>query len=177
MRLNLAMAYRTLGQAQIFSQEYSDAATSLENAAEQFQWALDRFSPERQPQYVGWTQAGLGSTRRLQSYLEVVDEFNARNAQDHAAEIASRASAIDFLQQAITSFNICLAQDKATVGSQIFNHNVLQCACVPYAREARDALATLVAETPAITTTQAGAQTNSPSQTPDAVTGEIGGQP
>lgn len=138
--MNLGLAYRLLGQALLFRGEYTDADAALENAAVQFDEALARFSPEEQPQYVGWTQVGMGVTRRLQAAIRAVEEVNALNAGDAATAGAKKAEAIGFLQQAIAAYDVCLAQREATQGNPVFQRRILACACEPYSRDAHSAL-------------------------------------
>lgn len=162
VRLNLGIAYRVLGQAQLLAQDYAGAQPSLVRAADEFEWALSRFDVEREPQYVGWAQAGLGSTRRLQSYLATVDEFNARNASDAAAAGAAHDAALQRIRESVSAFEACVNLDSVTAGNQVFHRNVLECACQPYAREAQQAQATLEAPAPVITDTQAVGESGLP---------------
>lgn len=149
--LNQGIAYRALGQAQIFGQDYAGAGASLDRAADLFTGVLARFSGAQKPQYEGWAEAGLGSTRRLQAYLSTVDAFFAQQAKDAEGEVAANAAAMQKLGDAITAFDACLALDATTAGNQVFHKNVLECSCVPYAVEARAAQATLSAATAAVT--------------------------
>lgn len=139
-RMNLGLAYRLLGQSLITAGQYAEAERALEQAVTQFDLALQHFSPEKQPQYVGWTRVGLGVTRRLQAAIRAVEEVNALNAGDTGAAEQKHGEAINFLQQAIESYDICLAQREATRGNPVFQQRILTCACEPYAREARTTL-------------------------------------
>jgi hypothetical protein len=142
-RMNLALAYRLLGQVEIFSGNLSAAEATLAQAADAFNQTLQDFDPATQPQYVGWSHAGLGVTRLLQAHIHNVAHINALNAQESAtaADALSRAELL--VEESIDALESCLALESSTMGSPTFQKQILNCACRPYLQQAQTMLTDL----------------------------------
>lgn len=144
VQMNLGLAYRVLGLARIFEQNYEAAAEALAGAETQLRAAAAAFPVEESPQYYAWSQMGLGLTYRLQAHLATVDEFFATEAGNGEEAAAARTQAIALLDETISAYQACVDQKEATVAYPIFQKKVLECSCIPYrdsAQEARQALA------------------------------------
>ncbi len=142
-RMNLALAYRLLGQVEIFAGNMAAADTALALAVNGFDQTLQAFDAKTQPQYAGWSQAGLGVTRLLQAHIRNVARVNALNAQDAPAAAAAREDAVTLVEESIGALEACIAQEPNTMGSPTFQQQVLHCACRPYLQQAQTTLADL----------------------------------
>ena len=143
VRMNLGLAYRVLGLARIFEEQYDPAREALASAAGQLTTAAAAFPVEESPQYFAWTQMGLGLTYRLQAHLSSVDEFFATEAGKSDEAAAAKSRTIALLGDAVNAYQACVDQKKATLGYPVFQKKVLECSCVPYresAEKARQAL-------------------------------------
>jgi len=142
-RMNLALAYRLLGQAEIFAGNLPAADATLTQAVAAFDQSLAAFDPATQPQYVGWAQAGLGVTHLLQAHLRNVAHVNALNAQNVADAATQRDAALTLVNQSVDALNACIAQEPKTLGSPTFQQKILGCACRPYLEQAQTMLGEL----------------------------------
>ncbi len=146
VRMNLGLAYRVLGLARIFAEEYEPAAAALQSAAGQLTTAAAAFPVQESPQYFAWTQMGLGLTYRLQAHLASVDEFVASQTGQAEAVAAARAETIALLGDSVNAYQSCINQKEATLGYPVFQKKVLECSCIPYRESAEKARQTLVEE-------------------------------
>ncbi len=142
-RMNLALAYRLLGQVEIFAGDLPAAESTLLQAAAAFSQTLQAFDPATQPQFVGWSQAGLGVTHLLQAHIRNVARVNALNAQDGAAAARERDAAVALVEESIGALEACIALEPETLGLPTFQQQVLNCACRPYLQQARITLGDL----------------------------------
>lgn len=142
-RMNLALAYRLLGQVEIFSGDMAAAEATLSQAVAAFDQTLEVFDPNSQPQFIGWAQAGLGVTRMLQAHIRTVARVNALNAQDANAAAARLGEAETLLNQSISALQACIAQEPKTMGAPTFQVKILNCACRPYLQQAQTVLSDL----------------------------------
>ncbi len=142
-RMNLALAYRLMGQVEIFSGDLSAADATLEQAVSAFEKSLQGFDPKLQPQYIGWSQAGLGVTRMLQAHIRIVDRVNALNAGDTDTATTRRSEADALLNQSIGALQACIAQGPKALGAPTFQEKILTCACRPYLQQAQNVLGEL----------------------------------
>jgi len=139
-RMNLALAYRLRGQVEIFSGDLPAAEITLQQAVDAFDQTLRTFNPELQPQYIGWSQAGLGVTRMLQAHIRNVEHVTALNAQNAVVADARRSEAEGLLNQSISALQACIAQGPKTMGAPTFQVQILNCACRPYLQQAQTVL-------------------------------------
>lgn len=146
VQMNLGLAYRVLGLARIFEQEYAAAAEALSSAETQLRAAAAAFPVEESPQYFAWSQMGLGLTHRLQAHLATVDAFFATEAGKGEEAAAARTEAIALLDETVNAYQACVDQKEATVAYPIFQKKVLECSCIPYRDSAQEARQALVEE-------------------------------
>ncbi|HSO43928.1 MAG TPA: hypothetical protein VLQ47_00205, partial [Rhodoferax sp.] len=142
-RMNLALAHRLLGQVEIFAGDLPAADRALAQAVTEFEQTLTSFDDKTQPQFVGWSQAGLGVTRLLQAHIRNVARVNALNAQDSSAAIVARDDAVALVEESIGALEACIAQEPKTMGSPTFQQQILNCACRPYLQQAQTTLVDL----------------------------------
>jgi len=146
VQMNLGLAYRVLGSARIFEQQYDPAGEALASAATQLTAAAAAFPVEESPQYFAWSQMGLGLTYRLEAHLSSVDEFFANKAGKPDEVAAARERTIALLGDTVTAYQSCIDQKEATIGYPVFQKKVLQCSCVPYRESAEQARQSLLEE-------------------------------
>ena len=142
-RMNLALAHRLLGQVEIFAGNMPAADAALALAVIGFEQTLQAFDAKTQPQFVGWSQAGLGVTRLLQAHIRNVARVNALNTQDAPAAAAARDDAVTLVEKSIGALEACIAQEPNTMGSPTFQQQILNCACRPYLHQAETTLVDL----------------------------------
>lgn len=139
-RLNLGLAYRLLGQTELNAQRFDAADTQLNLAVGEFDHALESFSQETQPQYYGWTLAGLGTAQLTQGALRYTQSIVAANNGAEDERIMRNQEAVDLLTQAIASYGACTDLRSRTAGNPTFQKRVLDCSCQLYGEQAQSLL-------------------------------------
>lgn len=140
-QMGLGLAQQLQGQALLWSNDMAGADRALDQARRSLQAPLAALGQLERTDYLALTQQGLATVDRLQAHLRLVEKTNAQNAKDEATAQARQTTAINLLQQALTTANACLAQRTKLAVHPIFTKYVLDCGCAPLAQDTQQALA------------------------------------
>ncbi len=143
IHMSLGLAWRIVGYTQADSGNSAGAAEAYVQSAAAFDEALNRLSLDEQPQYVGWTLAGLGATQEAQWDLLAQQADEAGRAGDSAAAEAAAQQSLPFLRQAVDTYQACVELEGDTENNEIFQTRVLECACKPFLQQASETLSCL----------------------------------
>lgn len=143
IHMSLGLAWRIVGYTQADSGNLPAAEEAYAQSAAAFDEALNRLSVDEQPQYVGWTLAGLAATQEAQWDLLAQQADQATIDGDAAAAEAAMQSSLPFLREAVGTYQACVDLEADTMNNTIFQARVLECACKPFLQQASETLSCL----------------------------------